>query len=482
MTPQIRALLVLAACSIPLAACPSGTQGFAFVGDMNGAYQAEGPVGSTVIVEGMQFGAIQGSSTLSFTNTLGVTALPATVTTWAADFVVATVPVGAVSGPISLDNGNGPNLGLTFFTVTPQAPFNPAGLTWAVASALPVGLSGHATAFATIRGGATPNPVIYSVGGADSTGTPGTTVLYSAVPALGPIGTWTATTALPVGVAFAAAVVTAPANSAVNNTTGYLMVIGGATTNSGTSTGAIYHAPLNANGSVGAWTQVGKLPSSAALHSLGAVVFMGHLYVFGGANSNNNPVATVYRVVIQPDGTVHDGDWASETSLPFPRAHFGFGQFNGQLYAFGGDSGSISPNDSLPSATAVSDIVYAPVDLFSRDLKGGWIKNGNSLPAKRMGESAIVAGAPGAGQVLISGGLVTGGPADEEVYAPINADGSIGTFTVAPSLISTLCGGCSIFNHAAIGYINTNGGFHVAVVGGDNQLAPSKKRKETSTY
>jgi Kelch motif len=481
MTPQIRALLVLAAFSIPLAACPSGTQGFAFVSDLNGAYQAEGPVGSTVIVEGIQFGAIQGSSTLSFTNSLGLAALPATVTSWSANFVIATVPVGAVNGPISLDNGNGANLGLTFFTVTPQAPFNPAGLTWAAASALPVGLSGHATAFATIRGGTTPNPVIYSVGGADSTGTPGTTVYYSAVPALGPIGTWTATTALPVGVAFAAAVVTAPANSAVNNTTGYLMVIGGATSNSGTSTGAIYHAPLNANGSVGAWTQVGKLPSSAALHSLAAVVFMGHLYVYGGANSNNNPVANVYRVVVQPDGTVRDGDWVSEISLPFPRAHFGFGQFNGQLYAFGGDSGSISPNDSLSSTSAVSDIVSAPVDLFSRNLTG-WTKNGVSLPAARMAATAVVGGAPGAGKVLISGGLVTGGPADEELYASINADGSVGAFTVASALISTLCGGCSIFNQAATGYINTNGEFHLAVLGGDNRLAPSKKRKETSTY
>src|ERR1700688_4945538 len=99
MTPQIRALLVLAAFAIPLAACPSGTQGFAFVTDINGAYSAEGPVGSTVIVEGMQFGTVQGSSTFSFTNSLGIAALPATVTSWVGDFIVGTVPVGSVNGP-----------------------------------------------------------------------------------------------------------------------------------------------------------------------------------------------------------------------------------------------------------------------------------------------------------------------------------------------------------------------------------------------
>jgi hypothetical protein len=468
MKPQIRALLTLAAFTVPLAACPGGTQGFAFVSSVNGAYQPEGPVGSTFIVEGIQFGDVQGSSNVYFTNNLGVTALPAPITTWANNFIIGTVPTGAMNGPVSVNNGNGPNIGLTFFTVTPQAPFNPTALAWAAASALPVGLSGHAVAFSRI-GNATSAPrVIYVTGGADS---------YSTVPASGAIGAWTATTALPTGLAFHAAVVATSANTADNNQTGYLLVIGGATSASGTSSAAIYRGILNTNGSVASWSQSASLP--AALHSLAATIYMGHLYVVGGAGSGNTAVATVYRAVIQPDGTL--GAWTSETSLPFRLSHFGFGQFNGRLYTFGGDSGQITPNDSLPSASAVTDIYSAPVDLFSRNLTT-WSKSATSLPAKRMAETAVLAGAPGAGRILVSGGLVTGGPTDEELSASINADGSVAAFSTAASTISALCAGCSIFNHAATGYVNTNGEFHAVVVGGDDQNAPTKKRKESSTY
>src|SRR5213076_178806 len=48
------------------------------------------------------------------------------------------------------------------------------------------------------------------------------------------------------------------------------------------------------------WGTTTSLP--AAVHSPGAVIFNGTVYVAGGSGSGNAPVATVYRAVIQSDG------------------------------------------------------------------------------------------------------------------------------------------------------------------------------------
>ena len=39
-----------------------------------------------------------------------------------------------------------------------------------------------------------------------------------------------------------------------------------------------------------------------------------------------------------------------------------------------------------------------------------------------------------------------------------------------------------MFNHAAVGYLDTTGAFHILVVGGDDVNAPTKKRKGVFYY
>jgi hypothetical protein len=335
---------------------------------------------------------------------------------------------------------------------------------------LPVGLSGHAVAAATLPG-PTATSVVYVIGGADNTNTPRTSVLYATVSSSGALGSWSNTAVLPAPVAFAAAVVVSPANAPV--TSAYLLVLGGASTASGTPVATDYLGTLGASGAVTGWSTTSALP--APVHSLGAAVFNGSVYVAGGSGTGNTPVATVYRAPINSDGTL--GAWGALTSLPFARSYFGFGVNGTFLYAFGGDSASVTPvtpNDSSSlRASSLSDVVYAQIDLHTGNLTGaGWTLNTTKLKKPVAKHTAVVAG----GNALITGGLYQGAltGSSEESYAGLNADGSTGPFNGATGVNTiTKLGGGNLFNHAATGYLDATGAFHVLVVGGDDVNAPT---------
>jgi hypothetical protein len=339
---------------------------------------------------------------------------------------------------------------------------------------LPVGLSGHAVAAAAFAGSAAKS-FVYVAGGADSTNMPRAGVFYASVGGSGSLSSWTATTALPTPVAFAAAVVVTPFHAAVG-TSSYLYVVGGDSTASGKPVATVYKGALDpSGGGVTAWTTTTALP--AAVHSVGAVIFNGSLYVAGGSGSGNTPVATVYRSVIGANGDLNA--WQTLTSLPFKRSYFGFGLNGTFLYAVGGDSGAVTPNDSSISATGFSDVVYAQIDVRTGNLTAsGWTANSTKLKKAVSKHTALVAG----GNILVTGGLYNGSStgSSEESYATLNADGSTGSFNGATgsNTISSLGGG-NLFNHGAVGYVDTNGAFHVLVVGGDDVNRPTKKHATT---
>ena len=97
-------------------------------------------------------------------------------------------------------------------------------------------------------GAATYNGYVYMIGGSN----PGKATVYYAQVSNGQISSWTATTPLPVAQGLSYAV-------AAN---GFLFVFGGfITSNLNTS----YCAPINPNGSIGTWMQMGNLPVSVEL-------------------------------------------------------------------------------------------------------------------------------------------------------------------------------------------------------------------------
>jgi hypothetical protein len=74
-----------------------------------------GPVGTSTTITGANFGANQGTSTVTFSGA------PATVTNWSAGAIVATVPAGATTGNVLVTVGQASN-GSNFTVTTPPAP------------------------------------------------------------------------------------------------------------------------------------------------------------------------------------------------------------------------------------------------------------------------------------------------------------------------------------------------------------------------
>jgi hypothetical protein len=448
---------------------------------VNGATKPSGNVGSTVIIEGLAFGDRQGTGQVLFSNGTGGTipALIASPSDWTNTFIVTTVPTGVATGDVKVQTATGMSNVLSF-TVVSNATFSPATISWTATTALPVGLSGHSVAFAVVGGATTSSNLVYVTGGADSSYAPRSGVYYATIQASGQLSAWTSTMALPVAVAFHASVVATPFNSRVKGA-GFIYVLGGATDATGSPTSAVYRGALDTTGAVTSWTSLGTtLPTP--VHSLGAVIFRGDLYIAGGAKASNAPVASVYRARIDSTGTL--GAWQLQPALPFGRAYQGFGQFGAYLYAFGGDSAAVTPNDSnyTINGTKLSQIVYARINLRTGDLVGpSWTLNTGGLTKAASKHTAVIAG----GNVLITAGLYNGAAtgSTEETYAQLNSDGSVASFNGATgSHTIASAGGKDLFNHAALGYVDANGVAHVMVLGGDDVNAPGKKRAEVWFY
>ena len=472
--------LLIAACGSSSSG-PTGLSGPPVVTLVNGATLPSGTLGSTVVIQGSNFGASQANAAGHVVFSIGGgsrdTATIASAGDWTTTLIVTTVPAGVPQGTDTLfvETSGGVSTAV-IFSLIKTVTFSPSTISWTSTTALPVGLSGHAVAAATLPG-ASPTSVVYVVGGADTSNAARDSVFYATVSNTGTVGAWTKTTVLPARVAFAAALVATPANSPVTGNS-YLYVIGGDSTASGKPVATVYLGTLSPTGTVTGWSTTTALP--APLHSVGAAIFNGNVYIAGGSGSGNAPVATIYRAAIQSNGTL--GAWQALASLPFARSYFGFGVNGTFLYAFGGDSGSVTPNDSTVKGSAINDVVYAQIDVHTGNLTAaGWIANGNKLKKVVTKHTAVVAG----GNVLITAGLYTGAGtgSTEETYSALNADGSTGAFNGATGVntIST-AGGGNLFNHAATGYLDGTGAFHVLVIGGDDVNTPTILKHSTVYY
>jgi hypothetical protein len=464
---------------------PPAPSGPPVVTSVNGAAAPAGPVGSVVVISGSNFGASQagaagqvlfypGSSTAP---PLSSTPVPATITLasdWSDTLIVTSVPAGAANRVLVVQTSGGASTMVTFY-VTAAATFSPSGLSWTAGPALPVGLSGHAVAFTW----SVANPyipqyagTIYVVGGADSTNVPKSSVYYSTVAYSGGLLVpWAAAAPLPQPLAFATTAMASPYNSTAAY--GYLYVIGGDSTADGKPVATVYVGKTSQVSGVANWTTTSPLP--VPLHSAGAAVFNGSLYVVGGSTVGNVPVATVYRAAISADGSL--GAWRTLSPLPFKRSYFGFGIAGTFLYALGGDSGTVAPNDSSLSPTTINDVVYAQIDVRTGNLTAaGWQSGSGRLMVAASKLTAL----PASGAILVTAGLYVGAAtgSTEETYATVNASGATGVVaSVTGSSTISSSGGGNVFNHAAVGFVDITGAFHELVVGGDDVNAPTKKRK-----
>jgi hypothetical protein len=447
---------------------------------VNGATRPSANGGSTVILEGAAFGDVQGTGQVLFSDGAGgsVAATIATPDDWTDSFIVTTLPAAAATGDVRIKTATGTSAPLVL-TLASNSQFSPSTIQWTKTATLPVGVSGHSAAFATVQGTTSASNVVYVTGGADDTNAPRTSVWSAGVLAGGQLAAWTALSPLPSGRAFHTSLVATPFNSRVKGV-GYLYVLGGTTDAAGAPSNTIYRAPLAADGTLGTWEPSGTLP--AALHSTDAVLFRGDIYIAGGSTTGNAPVATVYRARIDSLGAL--GTWQTLSPLPSTRSYHGLSQFGGYLYVFGGESATMSPNDgsTASSSTRMSEVAYAKLDLRTGAIgTTGWVVNSSSL-SKGVGKhTAVVAG----GSVLVTGGLYNGAStgSSEESYAQLRTDGTVSSFSGATgSHTIASAGGSNLFNHAALSYVDANGVAHVLVLGGDDVNTPGKKRAEVWFY
>ena len=240
------------------------------------------------------------------------------------------------------------------------------------------------------------NGYVYEIGGNTTAAT--ATVDYAPLNSSGTIGTWTATTNLPVATYYATSVVY----------NGYVYEIGGQTPS---STATVDYAPINSNGTLGAWNATTSLP--VATEYATSVVYNGYVYEIGGY-TGSAATATVDYAPINSNGTL--GSWTATTSLPTATYWATSVVYNGYVYEIGGDTGA---------ATATVD--YAPIN--SNGTLGSWTATA-SLPVATDSATSVVYN----GYVYeIGGGTGSGGTATVD-YAPINSNGTLGSWTATTSL------------------------------------------------
>ncbi len=165
------------------------------------------------------------------------------------------------------------------------------------------------------------NGYMYFMGGLVASGY----VEYVVINADGSLGAWALTTSLPGGVT------TFPAGTAYN---GYMYILGGYI---GGDSSVVDYAPINADGTLGTWTATTSM--LAVNEGLSAVVYGGYIYQIGGSsNSGTSSLMTVSYAPINDNGTL--GAWTATTSLTTAEQNAGTFVYNGYIYEIGGYNGS----------------------------------------------------------------------------------------------------------------------------------------------
>lgn len=162
----------------------------------------------------------------------------------------------------------------------------------------------------------------------------------------------------------------------------------------------------------GGWTATTSLPS--AVEQTGAVAYNGYLYELGGTVNGGSATTTAYSAPINSDGTI--GSWTTAGNVVTAGNSKNVMVYNGYIYEVGDNSGK-------------SNVYYASI---GNGTIGSWTK-GTATPAANNAAGAtiyqnylyLVGGGPSGG----GGGYYT------TVYdAPLNADGSVGSWNTTTSL------------------------------------------------
>lgn len=283
---------------------------------------------------------------------------------------------------------------------TVWAKIDPAGETTSWSSTGNTAITGTITN----AGVATYNGYIYVMGGYDGTNYSATT-RYATLSTSGTIGAWTTVTSG-----------TGALNTPVSSTcatiyNGYVYMVGGYTTGSVASP-IVQYAPIDSNGSLGAWNTTTALANGVANQC--PVAYNGYIYTVGtsGGGASN----TVQYAQLSSSGGI-TGSWSNTSSLNTGREGEGMIAYGGYMYVVGG---------SVSGGTPTNSVEYAQIN--SSGTLGSW-RATSSMGTSRNGSGAFVAN----GYIYAIGGTTSSGDTATTEYAPINTNGSVGTWVANTS-------------------------------------------------
>lgn len=210
--------------------------------------------------------------------------------------------------------------------------------------------------------------------------------------------------------------------SVINN--GYVYILGG-TGKEVWSLDDVQFAPINSDGSLGAWMTTTPLLTPRYGHT--SVVYNGYIYVIGGNKSDSKIVNEVQYAHINSDGTV--GTWNTTNPMTYTTTCHTSVVYNGYLYVIGG-RGSGNGND----------VLFAKIN--SDGTIGGWY-TATSFTSPRYAHSSVVNN----GYLYVIGGQGYLGPYNGVQFAPINSDGSLGAWNYTTSFPSGIDGQTSVVNN-----------------------------------
>ena len=333
----------------------------------------------------------------------------------------------------------------TYYNDVQYAKIDPAGQP---------GSFSTSSAFTTTRRGA--QTIAYQgslfVIGGDAGSTPVATVRVASLNSDGTLGSWVNAGSFTTARTFMAAALY----------DGYLYVLGGctsafascstATNNITTVTRCTYSWSGQTIGSCAAQTGF-----TTARYGFQATIYKNYIYIMGGLNGSTYQNDVQYHALNTSTGAI-SGAWTTATStynVPTARAYFGLAQGNnGTLYIAGGLSGSGN----------LSDVQYATLNTSGGGFSTAWAST-TSFTNARYGFGIAIS----QGYIYLAGGYDGSTYYSDTQYAPINANGTIGTWVSGPSMANGLMG---VTLTALNGNLYTAGGYNGTTYYATVQLAP----------
>lgn len=199
----------------------------------------------------------------------------------------------------------------------------------------------------------------------------------------------------------------------------------------------VYTAQIDNDGIIGAWVAAPSLP--VGISNRMPIITNTRVYLVGSASGGYN--GNVYYAPINSDGTL--GAWVLGTAFPISIGYMQAVITKDRAYVFGGRN----------SGGYLNTIYYAAIN--SDGSLGTWTSAG-TLPAT-LGEGCAFTTKS---RVYIVSASINGGFSSSTYYAPINSDGSLGSWATGTGLPAAVNSGTAIVlknKVFLIGLVNTSG-------------------------